>query len=393
MKKSASKWWVIVVLLLLITLPVVYYTVISVGGDTSSDRANLRSIARDTVSGTKDRDIGLLSPKEKAKINNSNYRAFVDALVAAETSDYHPVIYARNVFNVVVKDNVVLVNDVEVDMEEVGLLYKSFVTNPQNSEELPVMGEVSLPLIGKITVASRYFCTVVHYPTTADSLYSKVAEEVYISINELRDSLALNRFGSSFDNCTEQEREACRLAYPCEVLEHGMNVDGENPFWVTDVLPLSSSTQESVCDSDFFVDDVSQPQSGTLISDYVDVADTEYIYVEEEAEGEDETIFQVVEQQAEFPGGMQALYKYLGDNIQYPRVSRENNSQGRVFIRFVVNSDGSIQDAEVIKSSGDVYLDKEAVRVVAGMPKWKPGMHSGKPVRVYYTVPVMFRLQ
>jgi protein TonB len=220
-----------------------------------------------------------------------------------------------------------------------------------------------------------------------------VAEEVYISINELRDSLALNRFGSSFDNCTEQEREACRLAYPCEVLEHGMNVDGENPFWVTDVLPLSSSTQESVCDSDFFVDDVSQPQSGTVISDYVDVADTEYIYVEEEAEDEDETIFQVVDQQAEFPGGMQALYKYLGDNIQYPRVSRENNSQGRVFIRFVVNSDGSIQDAEVIKSSGDVYLDKEAVRVIAGMPKWKPGVHSGKPVRVYYTVPVMFRLQ
>ena len=101
----------------------------------------------------------------------------------------------------------------------------------------------------------------------------------------------------------------------------------------------------------------------------------------------------MVEQQPEFPGGMKALMKYLQENINYPRISRDNNSQGRAFIRFVVNSDGSIQQVEVLKSSGDIYLDKEAVRVVEGMPKWTPGKQAGKAVRVFFTLPVVFRLQ
>ena len=90
---------------------------------------------------------------------------------------------------------------------------------------------------------------------------------------------------------------------------------------------------------------------------------------------------------------MQALMKYLKDNIKYPSISRQNNSQGRAYINFIVNTDGSITDVEVMKSTNDVYLDKEAVRVVSGMPKWKPGKQQGKTVRVKYTLPVMFRLQ
>ena len=113
------------------------------------------------------------------------------------------------------------------------------------------------------------------------------------------------------------------------------------------------------------------------------------IYVRDE----EETIYNVVEDQPEFPGGMQALMKYLRDNIKYPSISRQNNSQGRAYINFVVNTDGSITDVEVMKSTNDVYLDKEAVRVVSGMPKWKPGKQQGKTVRVKYTLPVMFRLQ
>ena len=127
------------------------------------------------------------------------------------------------------------------------------------------------------------------------------------------------------------------------------------------------------------------------MGDVVEVSDNANIVVEDVVE--EETVFQVVEQQPEFPGGMKALMKYLQENINYPRVSRDNNSQGRAFIRFVVNTDGSIQGVEVLKSSGDMYLDKEAVRVVSGMPKWKPGRQSGKAVRVYFTLPVVFRLQ
>ena len=147
---------------------------------------------------------------------------------------------------------------------------------------------------------------------------------------------------------------------------------------------------EIVEDEDIEIDE-SQLVSNEIVSEYADYTDTEIIVAEEEIE--EDVVFQVVEQQPEFPGGLQALYKYLADNINYPRVSRENGSQGRVFIRFVVNTDGSIQDAEVIRSSGDVYLDREAVRVVSGMPKWSPGMQSGKAVRVYFTVPVLFKLQ
>ena len=127
------------------------------------------------------------------------------------------------------------------------------------------------------------------------------------------------------------------------------------------------------------------------MSEYADVEETDFVYVEEEVE--EEQIFDVVEENPEFPGGMQALMKYLRDNIKYPRISRDNNSQGRTFLKFTVNSDGSIQDVEVIRSSGDIYLDKEATRVVEAMPKWKPGRQLGKAVRVKYVLPVNFRLQ
>ena len=127
------------------------------------------------------------------------------------------------------------------------------------------------------------------------------------------------------------------------------------------------------------------------MSEYADVEDTEVIYVEEEPE--EEQIFDVVEEQPEFPGGMKALMKYFSDNIKYPRVSRDNNSQGKTFVKFTVNTDGSIQDTEVIRSSGDIYLDKEAIRVIEAMPKWKPGRQLGKAVRVKFVLPVNFRLQ
>ena len=112
--------------------------------------------------------------------------------------------------------------------------------------------------------------------------------------------------------------------------------------------------------------------------------------VEEE---EEEVIFMVVETMPEFPGGQQALFKYLGENVKYPVIAQENGIQGRVICQFVVNKDGSIVDVVVVRSSGEPSLDKEALRVISSMPKWKPGKQRGKPVRVKYTLPVNFRLQ
>ena len=108
---------------------------------------------------------------------------------------------------------------------------------------------------------------------------------------------------------------------------------------------------------------------------------------------EDEVVFVIVESMPEFPGGQQALFKYLSENVKYPVIAQENGIQGRVICQFVVNKDGSIVDVEVVRSGGDPSLDKEAIRVIKSMPKWKPGKQRGKPVRVKYTVPVNFKLQ
>lgn len=116
------------------------------------------------------------------------------------------------------------------------------------------------------------------------------------------------------------------------------------------------------------------------------------VEVEEEAEDE-EIVFVKVEKDPEFPGGVQALFKYLSENIKYPVIAQENGIQGQVVCQFTVNRDGSIVDINVVRSSGEPSLDKEAVRVIQSMPKWKPGQQGGKAVRVKYTLPVRFRLQ
>ena len=122
--------------------------------------------------------------------------------------------------------------------------------------------------------------------------------------------------------------------------------------------------------------------------EWVDI--DQYDIVEVEPEPEEEEVF-VVEDQPEFPGGTAALLEYLRKNIKYPAICRENNIQGRVIVSFIVNKDGGIVEPEVIKGVNP-SLDKEALRVISGMPKWKPGSQRGKPVRVKYTVPVNFRL-
>lgn len=105
-----------------------------------------------------------------------------------------------------------------------------------------------------------------------------------------------------------------------------------------------------------------------------------------------EEIFVVVEEQPEFPGGNAAMMKFLGDNINYPIIAQENGIQGRIICNFVVERDGSITDVQVVRGV-DPSLDKEAVRVIQQMPKWKPGKQRGSAVRVRFTLPVVFRLQ
>ena len=103
--------------------------------------------------------------------------------------------------------------------------------------------------------------------------------------------------------------------------------------------------------------------------------------------------FQVVDKKPKFPGGTTSLQSYINRSLKYPQVSRENNSQGRVIVRFIIDSNGIVISPLVVRSSGDFYLDMEAVRVIESMPKWKPGKHKGKPVCVYFTMPIVFSLK
>ena len=89
---------------------------------------------------------------------------------------------------------------------------------------------------------------------------------------------------------------------------------------------------------------------------------------------------------------MEALIKYLSENIKYPEDAKKDGAEGRVICQFTVNKDGSISDVEVVRSSGNESLDQEARRVVQSMPHWKPGLQRSKPVRVRYTIPITFKL-
>lgn len=102
-------------------------------------------------------------------------------------------------------------------------------------------------------------------------------------------------------------------------------------------------------------------------------------------------VFKAVEINPEYPGGEAAFGKFLQSHIRYPGVAKENNVQGRVFLQFVVERDGSLTDMKIVRDPGS-GLGEEAVRVLKISPRWKPGIQNGKPVRVQYTVPVNFAL-
>ncbi len=107
---------------------------------------------------------------------------------------------------------------------------------------------------------------------------------------------------------------------------------------------------------------------------------------------EEETIFIVAEQMPEFPGGEAALRSYLAKSIRYPLIAQENGVTGKVYVSFVINEKGGIEDVSLIRGI-DSSLNKEALRVVRSLPTWKPGKQGGKAVKVRYTVPIVFELR
>lgn len=118
----------------------------------------------------------------------------------------------------------------------------------------------------------------------------------------------------------------------------------------------------------------------------------EDIIFEDAPEEEDvDEVFSIVEDQPEFPGGMSAFYKYVGDNMKYPAQARRMGIEGRVFVQFVVEKDGTITEVKAVKGIG-AGCDEEAERVLRSSPKFKPGKQRGRPVKVRMVLPIQFKL-
>ena len=139
------------------------------------------------------------------------------------------------------------------------------------------------------------------------------------------------------------------------------------------------------------LDDLSLFDSEADRETFIDVAPVIQT-VKKEEEEEEAQVFFIVEEMPEFPGGEAALRRYIANSIKYPQIAQENGIQGRVYVQFVVERDGSVSNASVARGV-DPSLDREALRVVNTLPKWKAGMQRGKPVKVSYTVPINFVLQ
>ena len=125
------------------------------------------------------------------------------------------------------------------------------------------------------------------------------------------------------------------------------------------------------------------------LTDDIEMGEAVAATPEEEEEIKEDIVYVVVEQVAEFPGGEEALYKYLKDNIVYPNIARQTGIEGKVYIRFVVEKDGSISNVKVMRDIGG-GCGEEAMRVVKSMPKWKPAKQQTRTVRSEFNLPVNF---
>ena len=192
-------------------------------------------------------------------------------------------------------------------------------------------------------------------------------------------------------------------------------LEGDVPY-IPDSTEMTndSITSDSIPDEPFLLEgDVVAPVSDTMKAegkktacksdvelvipgDIVEVDDvTEGFIAPEVGEVENSDmvdVYTIVEQMPEFPGGEAELFHYISKNIRYPQAAKEKGIQGRVFIGFIIEKNGSISNVRNLRGV-DSELDAEAIRIVESMPKWKPGMHNGEFVRVSYQIPIHFKLE
>lgn len=186
-------------------------------------------------------------------------------------------------------------------------------------------------------------------------------------------------FGGYIERSDTIFTELYRPPDPPEIQKPVITVNAYSPPEIVEKLDSGDITLASVATLD---STINKP-----VDTVIDPVDDPVVMVKKETE----PVF-IVEEMPVFPGGESSLMKFIYDNIKYPALASENNLEGRVVLKFVVNSDGSVTRIEIIKGIHPV-LDQEAVRVVSMLPDWKPGRQNGEPVPVWFTVPVTFKLK
>lgn len=146
----------------------------------------------------------------------------------------------------------------------------------------------------------------------------------------------------------------------------------------------------NIVDNNVDIDDELQIEDSE--ADDETVIDIKPVIQKAEEELVEDEIFFIVEDPAEFPGGVKALYSFINNTVKYPVIAQENGIQGKVYVKFVVNEKGKVSDAEILRGV-DSALDNEALRVINKLPDFKPGKQRGRPVKVYYNAVINFQLQ
>lgn len=204
-------------------------------------------------------------------------------------------------------------------------------------------------------------------------------------------ALAVVLFAFEHKSYDKKEEVVITTEAKTEVEEMVIQTQQDQPEPPKQEVELSTTEFEIVSDdveitNKFDLDALTSDVNGEVYVPTVEIKE-QVVEVEEEEE-----IFQVVEQTAMFPGGYQAMNKYLRDNIKYPQQAKETGTQGKVFLTFVVEKDGSITDIKILRDIGS-GCGEEAIRVVKSMPKWTPAKQRGKTVRQQFNLPVSFALQ
>ena len=255
----------------------------------------------------------------------------------------------------------------------------------KNSEKRHTLA-VIFTLIGLVVV----ILGVIGYSKLSDHL----AQQRELELLEERERMQAIEMAQQEEEVPEEEQEEQKF-------------EQEIPEVPEEVLATVQVTQIAIVDADKVKNEVMDMDTqkedntarGVVTQEGSDDADKfqavkEQVQVVEEPKEtpKPDQIFTDVEQPAEFPGGQAALMKWLSTNIRYPESAQQNGVSGRVIVKFVVEKDGSINSASIVKGV-DKDLDNEALRVVKRMPKWQPGKNNGQAVRSYFTLPVTFKLQ